>query len=92
MCFNNIQLVYIEMLRSVSKELLMLSSHDQVRELYGVYAENASQRMNIYLRAFIAADEYTKMELISQAKPLVETGAKLLQSIKILQVNYQTFL
>ncbi|KAL8504662.1 hypothetical protein ACS0TY_016009 [Phlomoides rotata] len=56
-----------------------------IREMYRVYAENATQRMNIYLRAFMAANEQTKMELISQAKPLSETGDKLLQSIKILQ-------
>ncbi|KAL8504663.1 hypothetical protein ACS0TY_016010 [Phlomoides rotata] len=61
----------------------------KIRELCRVYAENASQRMKKYLQAFIAADEHTKMELISQAKPLSETGDKLLQSIRILQEELQ---
>ncbi|KAL6528708.1 hypothetical protein OROMI_029353 [Orobanche minor] len=61
----------------------------EVRKLCRVYAENASQRINIYLRAFGARDCHTKMELISQAKPLAETGDKLLQCIRILQEGMQ---
>ncbi|KAK6126153.1 hypothetical protein DH2020_040131 [Rehmannia glutinosa] len=57
----------------------------KVRKLCRVYADNASMRISIYLRAFTAPDNHTKMELISQAKPLAETGAKLLESIRILQ-------
>ncbi|XP_020549700.1 uncharacterized protein LOC105161462 [Sesamum indicum] len=64
-------------------------AHSKVRKLCGVYAENASERMNVYLRAFRAEDDHAKMELISQAKPLSETGAKLLQSIRILQESMQ---
>ncbi|KAK4392235.1 hypothetical protein Sango_2001300 [Sesamum angolense] len=64
-------------------------AHSKVRKLCEVYAENASQRMNIYLRTFRAEDDHAKMELISQAKPLSETGAKLLQSIRILQEGMQ---
>ncbi|KAL6503175.1 hypothetical protein OROHE_023804 [Orobanche hederae] len=59
----------------------------EVRKLCRVYAENASQRINLYLRAFGARDCHTKMELISQAKPLAETGDKLLQCIRILQIE-----
>ncbi|KAI3447679.1 hypothetical protein Pfo_004344 [Paulownia fortunei] len=61
----------------------------KVEKLCQLYAENASQRMNIYLRAFSARDNHKKMELTSQAKPLAETGAKLLQSIRILQEGMQ---
>ncbi|KAL0344549.1 UNVERIFIED_CONTAM: hypothetical protein Sradi_4286200 [Sesamum radiatum] len=64
-------------------------AHTKVRKLCGVYAENASQRMNVYLRAFRAEDDHAKLELISQAKPLSETGAKLLQSMRILQEGMQ---
>ncbi|KAL0336836.1 UNVERIFIED_CONTAM: hypothetical protein Scaly_1958700 [Sesamum calycinum] len=64
-------------------------AHSKVRKLCEVYAENASQRMNIYLRTFRAEDDHAKMELISQANPLSETGAKLLQSIRILQEGMQ---
>ncbi|XP_047974402.1 uncharacterized protein LOC125216685 [Salvia hispanica] len=55
----------------------------KVQELCRLYAENASQRMNLYLRALTATDKLTKIELISQSKPLSETGSKLFQSIKI---------
>ncbi|KAK4432367.1 hypothetical protein Salat_0998800 [Sesamum alatum] len=64
-------------------------AHTKVRKLCGVYAENASQRMNLCLRAFRAEDDHAKLELISQAKPFAETGAKLLQSIRILQEGMQ---
>ncbi|KAL9150410.1 hypothetical protein ABFS82_12G166400 [Erythranthe guttata] len=57
----------------------------KVQKLCRVYGENASQRMNIYMRAFSARDNHTKTELISQTKPLSETGDKLLQTIIILQ-------
>ncbi|KAK6126091.1 hypothetical protein DH2020_040205 [Rehmannia glutinosa] len=65
--------------------LAMGLSSAAVRKLCRVYADNASQRISIYLRAFTAPDNHTKMELISQAKPLAETGAKLLESIRNLQ-------
>ncbi|KAG8374318.1 hypothetical protein BUALT_Bualt11G0119200 [Buddleja alternifolia] len=57
----------------------------KVRKLCRVYAENASERMNLYVRAFKVQDNHTKMALISQAKPLAETGNKLLHSIKSFQ-------
>lgn len=57
----------------------------RVQELCRVYAQNASQRMNLYLRASTATDNTTKMDIITQAKPLTETGAKLLQSITVLE-------
>ncbi|CAA0829805.1 Unknown protein [Striga hermonthica] len=62
---------------------------NKVKKLCRLYAENATQRIDLYLRAFISRDHHTKLELISQAKPLAETGAKLLQSIKILQEGMQ---
>ncbi|KAI3474080.1 hypothetical protein Pfo_028868 [Paulownia fortunei] len=57
----------------------------KVEKLCQVYAENASERMNIYLKAFKAQDYQTKTELVLQAKPVGETGTKLLQSIRTLQ-------
>ncbi|KAL2502899.1 hypothetical protein Fot_36747 [Forsythia ovata] len=61
----------------------------EVRKLCRVYAENASERMNLYLKAFSTHNNQTKMELISQAKPFAETGSKILHSIRILQPGMQ---
>ncbi|KAL2526270.1 Fusaric acid resistance protein [Abeliophyllum distichum] len=61
----------------------------EVRKLCRVYAANASERMNLYLKAFSAHTNQTKMELISQAKPFAETGSKILHSIRILQPGMQ---
>ncbi|KAL3839549.1 hypothetical protein ACJIZ3_024140 [Penstemon smallii] len=57
----------------------------KVGKLCRIYAENASERMNLYFRAFKSNDNRTKLELISEAKPVAETGTKLMQSIRILQ-------
>ncbi|GFP98371.1 hypothetical protein PHJA_001981000 [Phtheirospermum japonicum] len=60
-------------------------AHYKVKKLCQVYAENASERMDIYLKAFNAKDHQTKTELVFQAKPIAEIGTKLLQNIKTLQ-------
>lgn len=39
------------------------------------------------MKAFLAQDNETAIDLIAQAKPFAETGAKLLQSIKLIQVS-----
>ncbi|KAL2481527.1 hypothetical protein Adt_34493 [Abeliophyllum distichum] len=63
--------------------------HTLGQSVLSVYAENASERMNLYLKAFSANNNQAKMELISQAKPFAETGSKLLHSIRILQPGMQ---
>ncbi|KAF9675328.1 hypothetical protein SADUNF_Sadunf09G0020700 [Salix dunnii] len=45
-------------------------------------AENVSERLNLYVKAFCAEDNALALAYISQAKPLTVAGAKLLQSIK----------
>ncbi|XP_059667807.1 uncharacterized protein LOC132313148 isoform X2 [Cornus florida] len=57
----------------------------EVRKLCRLYAENASERINLFMKAFCAQDNPTAVETISQAKPLAETGTKFLQSIKLIQ-------
>ncbi|XP_022869519.1 uncharacterized protein LOC111388922 [Olea europaea var. sylvestris] len=61
----------------------------EVHKLCRVYAENGSERMNLYLKAFSAPNNQAKMELLSQVKPFAETGSKLLNSIRILQPAMQ---
>ncbi|KAL2481528.1 Fusaric acid resistance protein [Abeliophyllum distichum] len=81
-------------LGAMSSVLALLLPHSwlaccEVRKLCRVYAANASERMNLYLKAFSAHSNQTKMELISQAKPFAETGSKILHSIRILQPGMQ---
>lgn len=52
-----------------------------------MYAENASERINLYLKAVHSRDEQIAIELVSQAKPISETGSKILESIKLLEVR-----
>ncbi|XP_051114232.1 uncharacterized protein LOC127239902 [Andrographis paniculata] len=61
----------------------------KMQKLGRVYGNNASQRMNLYLRALGARETRTKRELLSQAKPLAEAGAKILQSVRNLQEGMQ---
>ncbi|KAF5953778.1 hypothetical protein HYC85_006634 [Camellia sinensis] len=60
-------------------------AHFQVKKLCRLYAENASQRINLYMKAFSAQDNITALDAISQAKPFTETGTKLLQTVKLIQ-------
>ncbi|KAL3628617.1 hypothetical protein CASFOL_027663 [Castilleja foliolosa] len=60
-------------------------AHNKVKKLCELYAENASERMYIYLKAFNAKDNKIKTELVLQAKATAEIGTKLLQNIKTLQ-------
>ncbi|XP_004249813.2 uncharacterized protein [Solanum lycopersicum] len=57
----------------------------EVRKLYGMYAENASERLDLYIKALHSPNEQIAMEILSQAKPISQTGTKLLQSIKLLE-------
>ncbi|KAM7526320.1 hypothetical protein LguiA_016222 [Lonicera macranthoides] len=58
----------------------------QVRKLFQLYNENASERATLLMKAFLAQDNETAIDLLSQAKPFAETGAKLLRSIKLMQL------
>ncbi|KAK2975093.1 hypothetical protein RJ640_014455 [Escallonia rubra] len=57
----------------------------EVRKLFRSYTENASKRTNLYIKAFLAQDSQTGIDMISRTKPIAETGAKLLQSIELIQ-------
>ncbi|KAG5582900.1 hypothetical protein H5410_053527 [Solanum commersonii] len=63
----------------------------EVRKLYGMYAENASERLNLYIKALHSPNEQIAMEILSQAKPISLTGSKLLQSIKLLELPKHPF-
>ncbi|KAG8376879.1 hypothetical protein BUALT_Bualt09G0110000 [Buddleja alternifolia] len=60
-------------------------AYHKVQTLCRVYAENAFERMNIYLKALNTKDRHTRSLLVSQAKPIAETGTKLLHNIIILR-------
>ncbi|XP_009611529.1 uncharacterized protein [Nicotiana tomentosiformis] len=64
-------------------------AYHEVRNLYKIYAENASKRINLYLKAIHTQDDQIAMELISQAKPSADTGTKLLETIKFLEEGLQ---
>ncbi|KAK3038539.1 hypothetical protein RJ639_029339 [Escallonia herrerae] len=57
----------------------------EVRKLFRSYTEIASERTNLYVKAFLAQDSQTGNDMISRAKPIAETGAKLLKSIELVQ-------
>ncbi|XP_019161372.1 PREDICTED: uncharacterized protein LOC109158007 [Ipomoea nil] len=57
----------------------------EVKKLYKLYTKNASERIALYSQAVAAGDTSMVAALTSQAKPLAETGAKLLESIGLLQ-------
>ncbi|KAL9275788.1 hypothetical protein AKJ16_DCAP23447 [Drosera capensis] len=46
------------------------------------YAENATDRMNLYMKAIVAEESTTVLELAAEAKTLSESAAKLLHFIK----------
>lgn len=60
----------------------------QVKKNCKLFAENALERFNLFVKAFSAEDNISTLAFISQAKSLVSTGAKLLQRIKTKQVRY----
>lgn len=59
----------------------------QVKKSCRLYAENASERVNLLVKAFCAKDSTTALDFISEAKSLFKAGAKLLLSIKNKQVS-----
>ncbi|XP_060201865.1 uncharacterized protein LOC132630295 [Lycium barbarum] len=64
-------------------------AYHEVRKLYQIYAESVSGRINLYLKAIHTQDDQITMELISQTKPFTDTGAKLLDTIKLLEEGLQ---
>lgn len=57
----------------------------EVRKLCRLYAENAAQRMNLYLQALTTEGRTSAAKLISRAKPFDEVSKKLLQTITLIQ-------
>lgn len=53
--------------------------------------ENATERINLFVKAFSAEDNTSALALISQAKSLVNNGPKLLQAIKSKQVTVSIY-
>ncbi|KAH7866854.1 hypothetical protein Vadar_025828 [Vaccinium darrowii] len=60
-------------------------AYSEVNKLSRLYTQNASERFRLLMKAFSAQNTTIALETISQTKPLQETGAKLLQSIKLTQ-------
>ncbi|GAB4860180.1 hypothetical protein Ancab_011657 [Ancistrocladus abbreviatus] len=59
----------------------------EVKQNCKLFAENASERLKLYVKAFCAEDKTTSQALISQAKSLSIKGTKFLQGIKARQVS-----
>ncbi|XP_059295354.1 uncharacterized protein LOC132048671 [Lycium ferocissimum] len=57
----------------------------EVRKLHQLYAENLKERVEVYSRAITSQDNVIAVELLSKANHLAQTGAKLLQTIKLLK-------
>ncbi|KAH0659729.1 hypothetical protein KY289_028477 [Solanum tuberosum] len=57
----------------------------EVKQNCKLFAENASERFNLFVKAFTAEDNSCALAFISQAKSLVKTGSKLLRGIKTKQ-------
>ncbi|KAK3033950.1 hypothetical protein RJ639_034114 [Escallonia herrerae] len=61
----------------------------EVKENSKLFAENASGRLKLFVKAFCAEDNTSAQALISQAKSLAVSGTKHLQSIKCKQEGMQ---
>ncbi|KAF7144205.1 hypothetical protein RHSIM_Rhsim05G0189900 [Rhododendron simsii] len=72
-----------------TKSLYKRYSDLMVNKLSRLYTQNASERISLLMKAFSAQNTTIALETISQAKPLQETGAKLLQRIKLIQESVQ---
>ncbi|KAJ8537788.1 hypothetical protein K7X08_014328 [Anisodus acutangulus] len=64
-------------------------AYGEVTKLYQIYAESASGRINLYLKALHTQDDQITMDLISQTKPFTDTGTKILETIKLLEEGLQ---
>ncbi|KAF8402872.1 hypothetical protein HHK36_010964 [Tetracentron sinense] len=61
----------------------------EVRQKCRLYGENASERLNLFVKAFCAEDYTSVIASISQAESLSKTATKLLQSIRLKQDSMQ---
>nr|XP_043635540.1 uncharacterized protein LOC122606746 [Erigeron canadensis] len=57
----------------------------EVKKQFQLYTENASERSNLYMKAFLCENKSTASDLISQAEPIAESGTKLLNHINRIQ-------
>uniref|UniRef100_A0A251U788 Uncharacterized protein n=1 Tax=Helianthus annuus TaxID=4232 RepID=A0A251U788_HELAN len=57
----------------------------EVKKQFQTYTENASDRSNLYLKAFLSQDKSTADDLIAQAEPLAKSGTKLIRHINRIQ-------
>ncbi|KAI9153146.1 hypothetical protein LWI28_006704 [Acer negundo] len=57
-------------------------SYYEVKKTCRLYAENASQRLNLFVKAFCAQNNTAAQDLISESKSLFKAVAKLLVNIK----------
>nr|XP_043638236.1 uncharacterized protein LOC122609242 [Erigeron canadensis] len=64
----------------------------QVKKKCKIYADNASQRVNLCVKAFCAKDNTSAQAFVSQTKPLTISGTKLLNAIKSKKesINWET--
>ncbi|KAI7731533.1 hypothetical protein M8C21_017662, partial [Ambrosia artemisiifolia] len=57
----------------------------EVKKQFQSYTENASDRSNLYIKAFLSQDKSTADDLISQAEPFAKSGTKLIRHINRIQ-------
>ncbi|XAR50942.1 hypothetical protein NMG60_11005410 [Bertholletia excelsa] len=57
----------------------------KVRKLCRLYAQNASKKIGLLVKTFSVQDHASSLEATSQTKPFVETAAKLIHSVKLMQ-------
>ncbi|KAJ0770509.1 putative para-hydroxybenzoic acid efflux pump subunit AaeB/fusaric acid resistance protein [Helianthus annuus] len=57
----------------------------EVKKQSHSYAENASERSNLYLKAFLSDDKSTAYDLICQAEPIAQIGTNILDHINRVQ-------
>ncbi|XP_062083337.1 uncharacterized protein LOC133789520 [Humulus lupulus] len=57
----------------------------EVKHNCQLYGDNASKRLNNFVKAYTAEDKTTALESLSQAKTLAATGTKVIQNIKKFQ-------
>lgn len=59
----------------------------QVKKKCELFAENASERVKLFGKAFCAEDQASALASLAQAKRLAAAGAKFIQSVKCRQVS-----
>ncbi|KAJ9565134.1 hypothetical protein OSB04_001100, partial [Centaurea solstitialis] len=57
----------------------------EVKKQFQLYTENASERTSLYMKAFLSEDETTADDLVSQAKPIAQSGTHLVNHINHIQ-------